>query len=106
MSQKPLVENAANEEQLSVAKEKLRHSKNRQDNRWKKALYDHDFCTLLLDLVSELNVEESPAISNDHFETYRRIGLQAAGRKIVRQLKAADLKKYYEVKLKHEEGIR
>lgn len=105
MDQKPLIRNAADEAQLEDAKEKLRHSKNRAENRWKKAVHDDEICALLLGLIRDFHTDENPVIKGDHLETYRRIGIQAAGKTIRRKLMEADRQKFLEQEIKLGEVI-
>lgn len=106
MNKKPLNTNAADEDQLHEAKENLRNSEQRSVNRWKKALEDDQFCALLFELMDKFHMDESPVANADHFETHRRIGMQAAGRHIKKKMIEANKHKFYEQLLKLEEVKR
>lgn len=99
MSKEALVKNAADEGQQEEAKEKLRHSKNREKSDWLTVMGSDAGFRLLTSLMREFHTEANPMGPTDR-ETYYRIGRQSAGKFIKAQMILADRKKYFEMELK------
>lgn len=99
----PLVRNAANEDQVDEAKEKLRHSGNREKADWIAIMSTDAGFRVLRSLLEFTRLESSPMGGADR-DIFWRIGRQEVGRFIKERMILADRKKYFEMELKLGEG--
>lgn len=96
---KPLVQNAADEEQLGKAKDKLGHVRNQERNDWLFVMGSDQGFRVLTQIMRFSKMEECPMGGNDR-DVFYRIGRQELGKYVKAQMILADRKKYFEMEMK------